>query len=83
MCKVTEKCIREAIVAANSGPLKTWTFGLKAERVGDGFVVSKLFRKTGKGMEKLTDPLTAREASTYIDAFVTAATLANAGEGRG
>lgn len=76
--KITERILKDVCTTANTGVLKNWSFGLKIERQGAGFVLRKVYRQPGRGEEKITNmPLPAREAMCFIEGFTTAATLAN------
>jgi hypothetical protein len=85
MAKITERALKDVCAEVNAEVFKTWSFGLKVERVGEaGFQVYQLFRKPGKGQKPLLNhPLAAKEAYCFIEGFRQAAVLANAGEGRG
>jgi len=82
VAKVTERRLLDDCLFANQSVLKNWSFGLKVERYGNGFMLFKLFRRAGNGTTPLfTNPMSARETYRYIQGFIVAAALANSGEG--
>lgn len=82
MAKVTERSLKDACHQANMGVLKNWSFGLKAERYGKGFMLYRLFRRAGNGQAPMfSEPMAAKETHCFIQGFLDAAALANGGEG--
>jgi hypothetical protein len=45
MSKITERALKDACMLESHGVLKNWSFGLKVERFGKGFMLYRLFRK--------------------------------------
>ena len=78
MAKVTERSLKDTCAIANAGVLRTWTFGLKVERYGAGFMLWQLFRDSSRGQLPLVNkPLPAKEAFRFIQGFIAAAATAN------
>jgi hypothetical protein len=81
--KVTERVLKDACIEANRDILRSWRFGLKVERRGNGFMLSRLFRKAGTSEDPLLAfPMAAKETMCFIEGFTTAAALANEMAGR-
>lgn len=82
MAKITERALKDACHIANIGVLKNWSFGLKVERYGDGFMLYRLFRRASNGQQAFfASPMAAKETHCFIQGFLEAAVLANNGEG--
>jgi len=82
VAKCTERALKDACWLANQGVLKNWSFGLRVERHGNGFMLYKLFRNAGDGMCPLfVDQMSAKETYRYIQWFIAAVVLANGGDG--
>ena len=62
MAKITERSLKDTCAIANAGVLRTWTFGLKVERCGAGFMLYQLFRLARDGKKPMFGvPMSAKE----------------------
>ena len=83
MSKITERSLKAECRSANNSALANWSFGLKVERSGDGFILSQLFRSCRNGfwppkLPLFSMPFSAKETFCYISGFRTAAEVRNA-----
>lgn len=79
--KITERILVDICRKVNADQLKCWDSGLKVERRGDEYVVSRLFRKPQQGRSGSLDFFrgSPREVKAFIDGFARAVELANCG----